>query len=50
MDEELKKSIILEHYNNPINKKLTNDEGYYKINMNSASCIDNLDYIRWYCS
>lgn len=45
MDEHLRKSIILEHYENPLNKGLVEDEGYYKMNMNSASCIDNLDFM-----
>lgn len=45
MNEDLKKNIILEHYENPINKGLVNDEGYYRINMNSLSCIDNLDFM-----
>ena len=45
MDENLRKSIILEHYSNPINKGLVDEKGYYKINMNSTSCIDNLDFM-----
>ncbi len=45
MDENLRKSIILEHYSNPINKGLVNDKKYVKINMNSSSCIDNLDFM-----
>ena len=45
MDENLRKSIIIEHYENPINKKLINDDSYFKINMNSPSCIDNLDFM-----
>lgn len=45
MDENLRKSIILEHYNNPVNKGLVKDDGYVKINMNSSSCIDNLDFM-----
>lgn len=45
MDDNLRKSIILEHYNNPINKGLVNDNTYIKINMNSSSCIDNLDFM-----
>ena len=44
MDEKLRKSIILEHYNNPLNKGLLNDNSYEKINMNSPTCIDNLDF------
>lgn len=45
MDDNLRKTIILEHYNNPNNKGIDNYDGYYKINMNSESCIDNLDFI-----
>lgn len=45
MDEHFKKSIIIEHYNNPLNKGETYDNSYIKINMNSPSCIDNLDYM-----
>lgn len=45
MDENLRKSIILEHYSNPVNKGLISDDGYVKINMNSSSCIDNLDFM-----
>lgn len=45
MDEHLRKSIILDHYNNPINKGLIKDDSYYKVNMNSESCIDDLDYM-----
>lgn len=45
MDENLRKSIIIEHYENPVNKKLVDDDSYHKINMNSTSCIDNLDFM-----
>lgn len=45
MDENLRKSIILEHYNNPVNKGLVKKDGYIKVNMNSSSCIDNLDFM-----
>lgn len=44
MDENLKKSIMIEHYEKPLNKGLSNTLNYKKINMNSKSCIDNLDY------
>jgi len=43
MDKDLKKSIILEHYQNPKNKGLVNDDSYLKVNMNSDSCIDEVD-------
>ena len=45
MDDEIRKSIILENYNNPVNKGLVEDNDYYKVNMNQESCIDNLDYM-----
>ena len=45
MDNNLKKMIILEHYENPINKGLIDDDSYIKVNMNSESCIDNIDYM-----
>ncbi len=44
MDENLKRSIMIEHYQNPLNRGLVNDDSYKKVNMNSKSCIDNLDY------
>lgn len=43
MDPNLKRSIILEHYQNPKNKGLIDDEDYIKINMNNESCIDEID-------
>lgn len=43
MEQNLKRSIILEHYQNPKNKCLLNDESYEKINMNNESCIDEID-------
>ena len=43
MDENLRREIIMEHYQNPYNKKRMNDLTYDKTNTNNASCIDNLD-------
>ena len=43
MDDNLKRSIILEHYQNPKNKGLIDDDSYIKINMNNESCIDEID-------
>ncbi len=45
MDENLRKSIILENYSNPVNKKTVDDKRYKRVNMNSSSCIDNLDFM-----
>lgn len=43
MDNNLKRTIILDNYENPYNKGLTNDKEYDIVNANNASCIDNLD-------
>lgn len=44
MNEDVKREIILEHYQNPINRKRhDNEEGYIKVNTANQSCIDNLD-------
>ena len=42
MDKDLKRSIILDNYQNP-NNKHTSDNSYIKINTRNVSCIDNLD-------
>lgn len=43
MDQEVKREIILEHYQHPYNKVLENQKGYIKVNTNNESCIDNID-------
>lgn len=43
MNEEIKRTIILENYQNPKNRGLVKDETYEKINTNSESCIDQID-------
>lgn len=43
MDENLKREIIMEHYQKPLNKVPLDDEKYEKVNTNNSSCIDNLD-------
>lgn len=42
MDNNLKRSIILEHYQNPKNRGLIDDDSYIKINMNNESCVDEV--------
>lgn len=42
MDLNLKRSIILENYQNPKNKGLIQDDSYLETNMNSESCIDEI--------
>ena len=43
MDQNLKRTIILENYQNPVNRGLVDDETYIKVNMNNESCIDEID-------
>ena len=45
MDENLRREIILDNYNNPENRGLIDDKSYLKVNTNSESCIDNLDFM-----
>ena len=42
MDRDLKRSIILDNYQNA-NMKHTSDDSFIKINTRNVSCIDNLD-------
>lgn len=47
MDDNLKRAIIMEHYQSPLNRKVVDDNDYLKFNTRNESCIDNLDiYIK----
>ncbi len=43
MDNNIKRAIILENYQNPKHKGLIDDDSYIKINMNNESCIDEVN-------
>lgn len=43
MDQDLKRSIILDNYQNPKNRGLIEDDTYIKVNTNNESCIDEID-------
>ncbi|MBQ3020898.1 MAG: SUF system NifU family Fe-S cluster assembly protein [Bacilli bacterium] len=43
MDNEIKREIILDNFNNPFNKDGNINLGYEKINSNNESCIDDID-------
>ena len=43
IDSETKRKIILQHYNNPTNKGLINDDTYLISNTNNESCIDEVN-------
>ena len=42
-DPMILREIIMDHYQNPRNRGLVDDDSYKKVNMNSETCIDNLD-------
>ena len=42
-DHQLLREIIMDHYDHPRNRGLVEDETYKKVNMNSDTCIDDLD-------
>lgn len=43
MDNELKREIILEHFQHPVNKENVTDDKYKMYNTRNPNCIDNLD-------
>lgn len=43
MDEKLKRSIILDHYQNPRHRGLIDDSSYLTSNTNNDSCIDEIN-------
>ena len=43
ISNEMMREIIMDHYQNPRNRGLVDDDSYKKVNMNSETCIDNLD-------
>ena len=43
MNEEYKREIILDNYQNPKNRGLIDSKDYNMVNMNSKSCIDQID-------
>ena len=43
MDKEIRREILLDNYQNPVNRGLVDDNSYIKKNTNNDSCIDNID-------
>lgn len=41
MNNDLKRELMIENFNNPVNKGLTNDPSYIKEDKNNSSCIDH---------
>lgn len=42
-DPMLLREIIMDHYEYPRNHELTKEAGYKRVNMDSETCIDNID-------
>lgn len=43
MDQNLRRTIILENYQNPKNRGLIDDDSYILVNTNNESCIDEIN-------
>ena len=43
LTNDMMRSIIMDHYSNPLHKHQPEGEGYQKMHMHSDNCIDNLD-------
>lgn len=43
MDPIVRREIMLDNYEHPMNRGLVEDSSYIKVNTNNESCIDNLD-------
>jgi nitrogen fixation NifU-like protein len=43
LDDTLLRQIIMDHYENPRNHKLTDDDSYESVNMDLDTCVDNID-------
>ena len=42
MDSNIKRAIMIDNYQNPVNKMVVNDEDFIKVNTRSESCIDDI--------
>jgi nitrogen fixation NifU-like protein len=43
VETNLRREIILQHYEHPKNRGLISDDTYIKVNTNNESCIDEID-------
>ena len=48
MDTNLKREIIMEHYQSPLHRHHVDDKSYEMVNTANSSCIDNLNiYVKY---
>lgn len=45
MDNNLRREIILDNYQDPMNRGLIDDNSYVKVKASSDNCIDDLDFM-----
>lgn len=45
MDNDLRREIIMDNYNDPMNKGLIDDNSYLKTRTSSENCIDDLSFM-----
>jgi len=45
LDNDLRREIIMDNYNDPMNKGLIDDNSYLKTRTSSESCIDDLSFM-----
>ena len=43
LDSMMLRQIIMDHYENPRNHGLVDDDNYQSVNMDSETCIDDID-------
>ena len=43
LTNDMMRSIIMDHYSNPLHKHLPDGDGFEKYHMHSENCIDNID-------
>ena len=43
LDNMMMRQIIMDHYESPRNHGLVDDDNYKSVNMDSETCIDNID-------
>ena len=43
MDNNLKREIIIDNYENPFHKEVKDNDNFIKVNTHNESCIDNID-------
>lgn len=42
MNSDIRREIIIDNYQNPVNRKEINDDSFIKVNTRSESCIDDI--------